>query len=314
MGEVKTDTVTVVIPCLNCEGTLSRLVFGLRDQLLPDGVELEIIVVDNGSETETLELLERLPARVLHEPARGPAAARNTGIRAARGGVIVLLDGDTRPATRRLILEHLRTLALSPEIGIAGGAICPDPDQKSLIAFAENATALFNWHRRLPARFFSFQPTGNLAFRRDLYERIGPFNEGLLWLEDFDWNLRVSRAGYKIYFNPEAEVYIRGRESLFEALRKFYRWGVNVRRVYVPGRSGQWWPLKDVAWLFPVNVPLRIVNETYVTVKRWIRFYPTKTLLLIPLFLLFRSAWGLGMLAGGLRYLLSQEGSGESRR
>jgi glycosyltransferase involved in cell wall biosynthesis len=290
--------VSVVIPCLNCCETIGRCVPCLKDQHLPEGVELEIIAVDNGSTDGSLEALQRLPLRFVQEARRGPAAARNAGVRAARGEVIVFLDADTRPASRELIAEHLKTLSLADEIGISGGAISPDPEQKSWIAFAENATALFNWHDGLPARFLSFQPTGNLAFKREVYDRVGPLHEGLFWLEDFEWNMRVQKAGYKIFFNPKAGVYIWGRESLPAALKKFYTWGLNIWKIYVPGRPDQVWLCKNQRYLFCLNIPLRILNETYVTVKRWIRRCPVKTLLLIPLFLLFRSMWGLGILQG----------------
>jgi len=301
----KNRTVSVVIPCLNCACTVGRLVSSLREQRLPEETELEIVVVDNGSTDGTAALLEGLPVRTVRQPVPGPAAARNAGVRAARGEIIVFLDADTRPADDQLIAQHLATLETGENVGIAGGAISPDPEQKSLIAFAENATALFNWHHRLPQRALSFQPAGNLAFRRSLFEQIGPMDERMLWLEDFEWSTRVVRAGRAILFNPEAGVYIRGRDSMLEAVRKFYAWGLNVRSAYVPGRLGQLWLFKDHPWLFLLNAPLRVLNETWVTLKRWLPVCPARALMLTPLFLLFRSAWAAGMIVGSRRHFRS---------
>jgi glycosyltransferase involved in cell wall biosynthesis len=301
-----TDVITAVIPCLNCAGTVARLVSSLRQQRLPQGVELEIIVVDNGSTDDTAARLEGSPVRIVREDRRGPAAARNAGVLVSRGDIILFLDADTRPCGADFVLRHLETFNMSGEIGIAGGAISPDPEQESCIAFAENATGLFNWHDRMPPGFISFQPMGNMACRRTVFARCGLLDEDLLSLEDFEWNVRVRRAGYRVFFNPKAGVYITGRESLRGALAKFYAWGLNLRQVYVPGRADQLWFFRDRPCLFSVNGPLRILNETYVTIKRWLRVRPMKTLLLCPLFLLFRTAWGIGIVVGGRRYLLRE--------
>jgi glycosyltransferase involved in cell wall biosynthesis len=292
------QTVSVVIPCLNAAETLPALVDALLRQKLPAGTGLEIVIVDNGSTDASPRVAAGLPVTRITESRPGAAAARNAGVRASRGSVIVFLDADTRPADDRLIAEHLATLAASPTTGIAGGAITHDPEQSGLLPFAENATGLFNWHNRLPARSLTFQPTGNMAFRRTLFDAVGPLDESLLWLEDFEFNARVRRAGYEIRFNPKAGVYIRGRESFGAIMRKFYRWGLNVRRVYVPGRRDQFWLFPDHPRFFRLNGPLRALNETWVTVKRWFPVYPVRTLLLVPLFLMFRSAWAWGMMAG----------------
>ena len=177
-----------------------------------------------------------------------------------------------------------------------------NPEQRNLLAFAENATALFNWHDRLPARELTFQPAGNQAFRRALFDELGPWDESLLYLEDFEWSQRVVLSGRKIYFNPAAGSYITGRESLGAIIYKFYTWGLNVREFYLPGRTSQVWLFGDNPRLFWVNAPLRMLNETWVTVKRWFPFYPLKTLLLIPLFLLYRAAWATGIAVGAHRY------------
>lgn len=294
--------VSVVIPCFNVADTIERLIRSLREQRLPDSAELEIVAVENGSTDGTLELLNRLPVRVVEESKRGPAAARNAGVRAARGEIIVFLDGDIRLAHAHVIEEHLRTLNGHADAGISGGAITHDPEQKNIFTFAENATALFNWHDRLPARELTYQPAGNQAFRRKLFDGLGPWNESLLYLEDFEWSQRVIRSGRKIYFNPAAGAYITGRESLGAIIYKFYTWGLNVREFYLPSRTSQVWLFRDNSSLFWVNAPLRMLNETWVTVKRWFPFYPVKTLLLIPLFLIYRAAWATGMVVGAYHY------------
>ena len=140
-----------------------------------------------------------------------------------------------------------------------------------------------------------------MAFRRETFDLVGTLDESLLTLEDFEWNQRVLRAGLKVLFDPAAGVYITGRESLTAILAKFYTWGLNIRSVYVPGRRTQVWLFPDNPRLFWLNAPLRMLNETWVTVKRWFPVAPARTILLLPLFLLFRAAWATGLAAGSGR-------------
>lgn len=294
--------VSVVVPCRNSERTVARLVAELQRQTLPAETSIEIVAVDNGSTDSTAAILRGLPVRLVDAPTPGPAAARNAGVRASRGEVVVFMDSDTRPMNPGFVAAHLANVDANPDTGISGGPIVHDIEQRSVLAFAENATALFNWHDRLPARDLTFQPAGNMAFRRALFDRIGPLDESLRTLEDFDWNQRAIRAGFKVRFVPDAGVYITGRESLRAILAKFYTWGLNVRSVYLPGRREQVWLFPDHPVLFYLNVPFRLLNETWVTMKRWFPVCPAKTILLTPLFLLYRAAWASGIAAGAARH------------
>lgn len=295
---MNTRVVSVVVPCRNAAATLPRLVASLTSQQLPPGLFLEIVIVDNNGTDSSIGIPTRLPVRYVREARQGPACARNSGVRAAGGETIIFMDADTRAVTPHFVATHVKTLDERPEVGVTGGPITHDPEQRNIFAFAENATALFNWHDQMPARYLTFQPMGNMAFRRALFDRVGPLDETLTCLEDFDWNMRVLKAGYKIYFNPEAGVWIRGRDSLPEILSKFYAWGLNVRSVYLPGRRSQVWLFPDHHLLFYFNIPWRLINETWVTIKRWFPVCPVKTILLVPLFLLYRAAWVAGMAVG----------------
>lgn len=295
--------VSVVVPCRNAASTLPLLITSLVSQQLPPGLSIEIIVVDNGGTNNLIGITTRLPVRYVREVRQGPACARNAGVRAANGEIIIFMDADTRAVTSHFVATHVKTLDERPDVGIAGGPITHDPEQKNIFAFAENATALFNWHDQMPARYLTFQPTGNMAFRRTLFDHVGPLDDTLRCLEDFEWNMRVLKAGYKIYFNPEAGVWIRGRDSLPAIMAKFYAWGLNIRNVYLPGRRTQVWLFPDHPLLFYCNIPWRLINETWVTIKRWFPVCPVKTILLMPLFLLYRAAWVAGIAVGFHRYV-----------
>src|SRR3954465_2170240 len=87
-GEHPMLRASVVIPAYNAAGVLPACLAALREQTYPaDG--LEIIVVDDGSEDATPIIAAAAGARVLRQPNRGPAAARNQGAAAATGDIVL---------------------------------------------------------------------------------------------------------------------------------------------------------------------------------------------------------------------------------
>lgn len=84
-------TTSVVIAAFNEEQHIARLLSSLSNQTR---APLDIIVVDDGSHDRTAEIAQHFGARVIRMPHRGPAVARNAGAEAARGDVLVFIDGD----------------------------------------------------------------------------------------------------------------------------------------------------------------------------------------------------------------------------
>jgi glycosyltransferase involved in cell wall biosynthesis len=113
-------SLTVVIPTRDRAARL-RATLEALDEQAPEGGAVEVVVVDDGSSDETVELLgdlrvERLALRVIESGGRGPAAARNLAVREATAPRVLLLGDDTRPAPGALDV-HLR----APDaIGVQG--------------------------------------------------------------------------------------------------------------------------------------------------------------------------------------------------
>ena len=87
-------TVSVVIPCLNEAGTIERCVVLAREALEANGIDGEVIVVDNGSEDGSGKLAREAGATVVDEPSRGYGSAYLAGFAKARGDYIVMVDAD----------------------------------------------------------------------------------------------------------------------------------------------------------------------------------------------------------------------------
>lgn len=189
---------SVIVPAHNAAGTLPRTLAGLAAQDL-DG-DFEVIVVDDGSSDGTGAIAERAGVRVLHnrEPV-GPGASRNRGAAEARGDVLAFTDADCAP-TPGWLAAGLRATGTA---GLVQGRVEPRPD----VPVGPYDKTL--WVTRPWGLFES----ANLFVRRDVFEQLGGFDDGLLRItgahfgEDVIFGWRARRAGVETTFCDEALVH-----------------------------------------------------------------------------------------------------------
>ena len=187
----------------------------IRSALAQDLDGLEVVVVDDGSDPPFLlpdALARDARLRLVRQaPNRGAAAARNRGVAEARGSWIAFLDSDDawQPAKLRAQLE---LAGRSPPLSaIVTGY------RRIELATGE-ARDLVPMESRDPADFACgcwFSPGATALVPRAAFDRVGPFDEMMERLEDFDWYLRLSLAGGGIAVVPKvaATVHVGARAS-----------------------------------------------------------------------------------------------------
>jgi glycosyltransferase involved in cell wall biosynthesis len=204
--------VSVIVPVYNRADVVGRAIASVRGQTLRD---IEIIVVDDGSTDgldSVLEAEDDPRLRVIRHPQRrGAAAARNTGIAAARGDCVAFLDSDDEWLPPKLERQVAMLRAAPPSVSgvTCGYHLVPDrPGRPALKTPADCATA----HRLVWGCDLS--PGSTLVVRRQALAQIGPFDEGLSRLEDWDWMLRCTRGhGIAVLGEPLARIHAPGRPS-----------------------------------------------------------------------------------------------------
>ncbi|TPV55466.1 glycosyltransferase [Aestuariibacter sp. GS-14] len=225
---------SVVIPTRNRLTLMKDALRGLAAQTLSFR-DFEVVVVDNGSTDGTFEALsadrEAYPfaLNVIRNPdcERGPAPARNLGVREARGQVIAFLDSDCRPDEDWLSAAAV-VFKRHPSLSLATGVIDFKPEQVTQIGFFSRKTVV-------ALEEHPTYPTANSFYKRDVFLAHGGFDESLSFpnifgqsveAADTDLAWRVRDGGGAYQFMPQAIVYHEVQhlppvEWLLEPLRLF---------------------------------------------------------------------------------------------
>lgn len=215
--------VSVVIPVLNGQGTIGRCLSSLARSTYPSE-RCEVVIVDNGSTDGTAEIARRHPVRLLQEPERGPARARNRGIAESRGDVVVFTDADCMASTGWIdeIVKPFR----DSEVGAVAGEILPFPPQTPAERYAARIRHL-SPERYLGRPIFPFAVTANLAFRRDVFNRIGLFDPSCpRGGESTDFCTRFFRGtGLRLELARRAVVFHRHRQTSRELFWQHWGYG-----------------------------------------------------------------------------------------
>ena len=194
--------VSVVIPVFNGEKFLPEAVDSVLAQ---NYTPLEIVVVDDGSTDATAKVANGLSetVRYLHQTNKGPAAARNLGIKEARGSLIAFADADDLWPAGKLELQ-LPHFVEDSAVDIVMGKIQQvrlsktDTGQTEAEEFGEQT--------------FSAN-LGSAVIRKPVFERIGLFEETMRYSEDVDWFMRAREANAKVVTIDAVTLFYRHHEQ-----------------------------------------------------------------------------------------------------
>jgi cellulose synthase/poly-beta-1,6-N-acetylglucosamine synthase-like glycosyltransferase/peptidoglycan/xylan/chitin deacetylase (PgdA/CDA1 family) len=245
IGEEFLPPVSVVVPAFNEAAGIESAVRSLDASDYPD---FEVIVVDDGSEDGTgdiVESLELLHVRVLRQANAGKPAALNRGVTAARSDVIVTVDGDTvfEPGTLRALVQPFRNrdvgaVAGNTKVGNRGGLLGRWQHIEYVMGF--------NLDRRLYdlLRCMPTVPGAIGAFRREALTDIGGVSDATL-AEDTDITIGIGRAGWRVVYAEEARAWTEAPASIAALWRQRYRWSYGTMQAVwkhraAVARSREW--------------------------------------------------------------------------
>jgi GT2 family glycosyltransferase len=184
-----------------------------------DGLQAEVLVVDNGSADGTVERVAELARafpyrlRVLEEPNTGVSAARNHAVAEARGRLILSINDDTEPATPLLVAEHVRAHAEAEKPVAVLGRITyrqSELEANPFMAWLNDEaqfgvrTSRVGQREPLPNHFY----TAHLSFNRECFQRMGGMDERLPFgFEDAELGARMLDSGVRLHYRPDLALY-----------------------------------------------------------------------------------------------------------
>jgi succinoglycan biosynthesis protein ExoA len=312
--------VSVVIPCRNERATLDLCLDSALASEYPAD-RTEVLVSDGMSDDGSRERVDHYAARDarvrrIDNPARTTPAALNRAITAARGDLILRLDAHSAiaPDYIRLAVEHLE----SSGADAVGGAMRtlpqkPGPFAEAIRVVLTHRFGVGNSHFRTGAMEPRYVDTVfGPCWRREVFERIGLFEEQLERSQDMEFSLRLGRAGGRILLVPQMEIRYYARSDLASFLR--HNWSNGVWAVlpfaYARGIPVRWRhlvPLALVASLLltkgsaVVALPYFATNLAASLHAAWKERSPRLALLLPVTFGSLHFAYGTGSLWGVVR-------------
>jgi glycosyltransferase involved in cell wall biosynthesis len=202
---------SVVIPTYNRLGRLRHVIAALEQQAYPSEA-YEVIVISDGSTDGTDTYLEALRSKMrlqwFSQANKGPAAARNAGIRKAGGEFIIFIDDDV-VAEPQLLQEHARSHhEAGKDVVVLGPLLSPDGFEMAPWVRWEQEMLMKQYRALLrgdwPATARQFY-TGNASLRRSHILAAGGFDESFRRAEDVELAYRLANNGLDFVFNIKAE-------------------------------------------------------------------------------------------------------------
>lgn len=189
--------VSFCIPTLNDVETLEYSLRRIRAQDYPD---IEIVVVDGGSDDGTIEIAQAYADMVKTDDGL-LGSARATGVQESTGEILALFDGDIYLPHDRWLHRAVAQFNFADDVSTVWPRNVAPPNAPPL-------TRLYfaHWDRIMNHRIASgkgYVGGGNALFRRDYLNSIGGISRDLHWGEDFDWARRLAEAGYRVVYHTD---------------------------------------------------------------------------------------------------------------
>jgi succinoglycan biosynthesis protein ExoA len=325
---VSADVISILIPTYNEERYIADCLRSVLEFRIPDIEEIEIFVLDGMSTDRTREVVRAFRARdariqLVENPGRIQSCALNLGILRARGAWILRLDAHARYPEDYLA----RCFEIAMRTGAENvGGICitqPGGDGYGAQVVQALTTHRFGvgnsgFRTRASAGFRDTVPFG--FFRRDVFQRIGLFDERLVRTQDYEFNRRLAKAGGRVYLDPSIQSSYFNLGSLRALLAKqlraqgpycAYMWNIAPyafapRHAVTAVFAAAVWVGTALAICWPtLMLPFGAVLAAYASlavvaaVQQAVRFRDVRHVVALPFaFFLFHLCHGTGVLAG----------------
>lgn len=316
---MKLPFVTVIIPAYNEERYIRKCLTEWVNQDYPKD-KYEILVYDGMSTDRTAEIIKeferKYPGLVFYKknPKRRQVYAINAGIQESRGDFVITRSGahgyPSRDFLRKNVETYLKISEKEPKLAGVGGTVIRLHENRlsklvALIYSSPVSGASSFWIKNEP-HFAITIPYG--CYPKWIFEKVGLFDEDMAVGEDFEFNLRINKKGYKLFFNPEIKSYYFTRSTWRGFLKQTFNYGAVKGVALRKGYFSPFWLIPFGLLGFELLLPL-VSKLIWIFLLYWLVLfgegfrlaYKTRNLdgIFLPLLMfLFHNIIGFGFIAG----------------
>ncbi len=235
MSAVTTSLVSVIIPCRNERYTIEHILDNLQAQTYQGA--FEVVIADGMSTDGTREFIVSLvnsraysfTVQVVANEKKSIPSGLNTAVRASRGDVIVRVDCHARISNDYIerIVEALQQPGfdlVGPSIRIIAGNASPVAEAISVLTSSKlgSGGSASRTHLTQPVQVAHAAMS---SYRRNVWEKLGGYDESLFTNEDFDFDYRATQRGAGVYSLPRPVFYTMARPTLKGLAQQRWRYG-----------------------------------------------------------------------------------------
>ena len=281
-------TFSVLICTYNRHEMLAQALDALINRTV--GKPDQVVVVNGGDESADSvvhSFMERddVEVKLVKTINKNLAASRNVGLPHCTGDIVAMTDDDAE-VFPDWVTQMKRAHREHPEAGAVGGMVIGAESKSNFIS---RLADVVTFPSPLEPRYVRTLPGVNISYKREVLDQIGLQDETLFRGEDVDYNWRVKRLGYEIYYDPGIKVLHHHRPTLKAFINQFYMYG----RAYVLVRRK--WPAMYCIYPHHLRRPKDLLKTIHFFVS---------TLYLPFQFALKMSDWGDRVLSIPLLFML----------
>jgi GT2 family glycosyltransferase len=263
--------ISVVIPVYNGEKTIGEC---LNSVIKAEPKNKEIIVVDNNSQDKTIDIVKSFKkVKLLTEKRKGPAAARNKGLRKVKNEIVLLVDSDV-VVRKDTFIELLMPLRDDSVAGVGG--IAESYYRYNRIALSQNLRLFGNSIFDNKMREVETISSMVAAYKIKILQKIGYFSEDYYPSgEDVDLNYRIKKLGYKLLVNPLSRVYHKHPLTLKSLAKKWFDYGIGWAK-FSKEHKKYFDLTSSIAWVLclPFLIVLSLIEISFFPVFLFVFFFP----------------------------------------
>lgn len=210
--------VSAIIPTYNSEKTLKKCLDSLKNQTYE---YIEIIIVDGGSEDNTLKIAKKYTQNIYQSHTRNRTSNINYGAKISKGEFIYRVNHDV------VIDEYLIEEAVQK-------CVNDNYDTVSIFSSPDPTVSFWSKVRKLEKDCYKGNVlfSGAGFFKRDVFEELGGYNENIVFDDCYELNYRLRNANYSIGIISSQELHLGEPKTLLEIAKKQYYYGLTMKEFF----------------------------------------------------------------------------------